>query len=77
MAMSAMLLGGPPAVQLPAVFQSPLAGFASHVAEPAKAGLKASSQHQGSQQQPHASNHTYLLKSPTFLLLQLPNPGLA
>jgi len=29
-------LGGPPAVQLPAVFQSPVVGLAFHVALPAK-----------------------------------------
>jgi hypothetical protein len=35
-AVSADPLGGPPAVQLPAVFQSPLTGLASHEALPAK-----------------------------------------
>ena len=35
-AVSADPLGGPPAVQLPAVFQSPVAGLAFHVALPAK-----------------------------------------
>ena len=35
-AVSAGLLGGPPAVQLAAVFQSPVAGVASQVALPAK-----------------------------------------
>src|SRR5205807_10427344 len=35
-AVSAGPLGGPPAVQLPAVFQSPVAGLAFHLALPAK-----------------------------------------
>jgi len=35
-AVSAEPLGGPPAVQLVAVFQSPVAGLAFHVALPAK-----------------------------------------
>ena len=35
-AVSAEPLGGPPAVQLPAVFQSPAAGLVNHVVLPAK-----------------------------------------
>lgn len=41
-ATSAAAFGGPPADQLPAVDQVPLAGAASHVALAAKAGLAAS-----------------------------------
>jgi hypothetical protein len=40
--MSTGPFGGPPGVQFPAVFQSPLPGVESHAAEPAKAEAKQS-----------------------------------
>src|SRR5688572_3940542 len=41
-AVSATPFGGPPGVQLPAAFQSPLVGLESQVAEPPEASLKLS-----------------------------------